>query len=201
MEVNPMSKGRLEAFSDGVFAIVIALLILDVRLPAGAHVSIAALEQVLPRIATFVLSFVVVGVYWVAHHNMLHFIERVDRSLLWLNLLLLLCVVFIPFPASFLGTDLRSPLAVRLYGVSLIATNAAGTLFWSYATLGARLTKPEVSREFAWRIVGIHSAPIAVYAAAVVVATIALGLSLTLFALVPLFFFVPNRWLRRAVGP
>ena len=85
-----MSKGRLEAFSVGVFAIVIALLILDVRLPAGVHVSIAALEQVLPRIATFVLSFVVVGVYWVAHHNMLHFIERVDRSLLWLNLLLLL---------------------------------------------------------------------------------------------------------------
>ncbi|HYL15547.1 MAG TPA: TMEM175 family protein [Terriglobales bacterium] len=195
-----MSKGRLEAFSDGVFAIVITLLILDVRLPAGVHVSIAALEQLLPRIATFVLSFVVVGVYWVAHHNMLYFIERVDRSLLWLNLLLLLCIVFIPFPASFLGTDLRSPLAVRLYGVSLIATNAAGTLFWSYATLGSRLAKPEVSREFAWRVVGIHSAPIAVYTLAVVVAAAALELSLALFAAVPLFFIVPNRWLRKAIG-
>ena len=83
-----MNKGRLEAFSDGVFAIVITLLILDVRLPPGVHVSIGALWQLLPRLATFVLSFVVVGVYWVAHHNMMHFIERVDRSLLWLNLLL-----------------------------------------------------------------------------------------------------------------
>jgi uncharacterized membrane protein len=195
-----MNKGRLEAFSDGVFAIVITLLILDVRLPPGVHVSIAALGQLLPRIATFVLSFVVVGVYWVAHHNMMHFIERVDRSLLWLNLLLLLCVVFIPFPASFLGTDLQSPLAVRLYGVSLMATNAAGALFWSYATLGSRLAKPEVSREFAWRIMRIHSAPIAVYAGAVALATIALRLSLTLFALVPLFFILPNPWLKRAIG-
>jgi uncharacterized membrane protein len=75
-----MNKGRLEAFSDGVFAIVITLLILDVRLPAGVHVRITALEQLLPRIATFVLSFVVVGVYWVAHHNMLHFIERTDAQ-------------------------------------------------------------------------------------------------------------------------
>ena len=195
-----MSKGRLEAFSDGVFAIVITLLILDVHLPPGVHVSISALEQLLPRIATFVLSFLVVGVYWVAHHNMMHFVERVDRSLLWLNLLLLLCVVFIPFPASFLGTDLHSPLVVRLYGVSLMATNAAGTLFWSYATLGSRLAKVEVSRDFAWRIVAIHSSPIAVYASAVALATITLRLSLTLFALVPLFFILPNPWLKRVIG-
>ncbi len=196
-----MSKGRLEAFSDGVFAIVITLLILDVHLPSGVRVSLAALKPLLPKIAAFVLSFIIVGVYWVSHHNMLHLIEKVDRSLLWLNLLLLLCVVFIPFPASLLGTDLSNPLAVRLYGASLMATNVAGTLFWLYGTIGAGLARPEVSREFAWRIVRIHSTPIAVYGVAVALAAAAHGVSLVLFAAVPLFFILPNRWLRRAISP
>ena len=70
------------------------------------------------------------GVYWVAHHHMLHFVRQVDRTLLWLNLLLLLSVVFIPFPASLLGTGFANALIVRLYGVTLITTNAAGLFFW-----------------------------------------------------------------------
>src|SRR5215469_4861142 len=109
-----MNKSRLEAFSDGVFAIVITLLILDIHAPSTASLSVHDLRPLLPHIATFVLSFIIVGVYWVAHHHMLHFIRQVDRNLLWLNLLLLLCVVFIPFPASLLGTGFANALVVRL---------------------------------------------------------------------------------------
>src|SRR5258708_5031036 len=77
-----MTKNRLEAFSDGVFAIVITLLILDVRFPADKPLTLETLWGVAPHLWAFVLSFVIVGVYWVSHHNMLHFIRQVDRQLL-----------------------------------------------------------------------------------------------------------------------
>ena len=113
-----MNKTRLEAFSDGVFAIVITLLILNVRVPDGHTLTFQSLQPLVPALATFVRSFIMVGVYWIAHHHMLHFIKQVNRRLLWLNLLVLLCVVFIPFPASLLGTGFNNSLAVRLYGLS-----------------------------------------------------------------------------------
>src|SRR5215467_15127058 len=129
-----MNKTRLEAFSDGVFAIVITLLVLNIHVPDGRTLSLQSLRPLIPPVATFVLSFIMVGVYWIAHHHMLHFITQVNRRLLWLNLLVLLCVVFIPFPTSLLGTGFNNPVAVRLYGLSLIATNLSGLLFWLYAT-------------------------------------------------------------------
>jgi uncharacterized membrane protein len=111
-----MSKNRVEAFSDGVFAIVITLLILNVHLDRHQALTLDALRNLASDVFAFVLSFVIVGVYWVAHHNMLHLIKAVDRRLLWLNLVLLLAVVFIPFPASLLGQQLGNPIAVILYG-------------------------------------------------------------------------------------
>jgi TMEM175 potassium channel family protein len=194
-----MSKMRLEAFSDGVFAIVITLLILDVRLPSGASPTAEAIRSLAPRIAAFVLSFIIVGVYWVAHHHMLHFVRQVNRQLLWLNLLLLLAVVFIPFPASLLGLQLRNPLVVRLYGLTLMATNAAGLLFWIYATGHEHLVIPELSREFAGFVRRLHGSPIAVYALAVALAGSNVWVSLTLYALVPLFFILPNPFPQRKV--
>ena len=108
-----MNKTRLEAFSDGVFAIVITLLILNVHVPDGRTLTLQSLRPLVPPLATFVLSFIIVGVYWVAHHHMLHFVTHVNRRLLWLNLLLLLSVVFIPFPASLLGTGFNNPVATK----------------------------------------------------------------------------------------
>src|SRR5215472_4667668 len=144
-----MSKTRLEAFSDGVFAIVITLLILNVHVPDGRTLTLGGLRPLVPPLATFVLSFIMVGVYWIAHHHMLHFIKQVNRRLLWLNRLVLLCVVFIPFPASLLGTGFNNPLAVRLYGLSLIATNASGLFFWLYATNHPELVVASLTKEFA----------------------------------------------------
>src|SRR5215813_2491678 len=152
-----MNKTRLEAFSDGVFAIVITLLILNVRVPDGQSLTLHSLRPLIPPLATFILSFIMVGVYWIAHHHMLHFITQVNRRLLWLNLLVLLCVVFIPFPTSLLGTGFNNPLAVRLYGLNLIATNASGLLFWLYATAHADLVVPSVTKDFIRTVVIIHS--------------------------------------------
>jgi len=195
-----MSKTRLESFSDGVFAIVITLLILNVRAPEGSGLTLQMLRPLLPSIGTFALSFIIVGVYWIAHHHMLHFIRQVNRRLLWLNLLLLLCVVFIPFPTSLLGAGFDNPLVIRLYGLTLIATNAAGLFFWVYATSHQELVVSGLNKEFAMFVVKIHSSPMLCYALAIGLAGWSTTISLVLFALVPLFFIVPNPLLERRIG-
>jgi uncharacterized membrane protein len=105
-----MPKHRLESFSDGVFAIVITLLILNVHLDRDQELTIQTLASLAPEMLAFALTFLIVGVYWVSHHSMMHMIKTVDRRLLWLNLLLLLAVVFIPFPAYLLGRHVGRPL-------------------------------------------------------------------------------------------
>ena len=192
-----MTKGRLEAFSDGVFSIVITLLILDVRLPNDATSLLDGLREVLPQTVTFVLSFVIVGLYWVAHHNMLHFVRAVDRYLLWLNLTLLLTVVFIPFSASLMGRHIDDPLAVIVYGVNLMLVNAAGTALWLYATARRALTHDEVPPALRLFIARLHMSPVLAYAAAVALARWQIALSLVLFAAVPAFFILPNPFIDR----
>lgn len=192
-----MTKGRLEAFSDGVFSIVITLLILDVRLPNDVPSVIEGLREVVPQTITFVLSFVIVGVYWVAHHNMLHFLRATDRYLLWLNLMLLLTVVFIPFSASLLGRHLEDPLSVTVYGANLMLVNAAGTALWLYATGKPALTHDAVPAELRLFIARLHLSPVLVYAAAVILARWQIALSLVLFAAVPAFFILPNPFIDR----
>jgi uncharacterized membrane protein len=182
------------------FAIVITLLILNVRVPDGRSLTLQSLRPLAPPLATFVLSFIMVGVYWVAHHHMLHFITQVNRRLLWLNLLLLLCVVFIPFPTSLLGTGFSNPLAVRLYGLSLIATNLSGLFLWWYATSHRELMVPSLTRAFSRTVVMIHSSPMLGYSVAVILAGWSTKASLILYAVIPLFFILPNPLLEHKIG-
>jgi uncharacterized membrane protein len=199
-----MTKSRLEAFSDGVFAIVITLLILDVRFPADKPLTWETLRSVTPHLWAFALSFVIVGVYWVSHHNMLHFIKQVDRQLLWLNLALLLLIVLIPFPAALLGQHPDSELAVMLYGVNLMLVNAAGTAMWLYAMSQPHLAADGIAAALPGFVAKLHSAPIVVYGAAIALAHWYVPLDLILFAAVPAFFILPNpfidRRLRAAMG-
>lgn len=199
-----MTKNRLEAFSDGVFAIVITLLILDVRFPPDKPLTLETLRGVVPHVLAFVLSFVIVGVYWVSHHNMLHFIRQVDRQLLWLNLVLLLLIVFIPFPAGLLGQHPDSQLAVTLYGGNLVLVNAAGTGMWAYAMSRPDLATDGMAPALPRFVTRLHAAPILVYGAAILLAHWYVPLSLVLFAAVPVFFILPNPFvdgrLRPAMG-
>ena len=187
-----MTKTRLEAFSDGVFAIVITLLILDVHIPQDQPLTLASLWSVAPHLLAFVLSFIIVGLYWVAHHSMMHFVKVVDRQLLWLNLALLLMIVFVPFPTALLGEHPDNLLAVTLYGSNLMLVNAAGTILWLYATSRphpATHGAPPALRVF---IAQLHSAPILVYALAIALAYWYVPAGLVLFAAVPVFYILPN---------
>lgn len=118
-----MSKGRLEAFSDGVFAVIITIMVLDLKVPAGA--TFAALSSVLPVFLSYVLSFIYVGIYWNNHHHLLNASEKVSGRILWANLHLLFWLSLAPFVTEWLGENPHAPVPVALYGAVLLFAGGA----------------------------------------------------------------------------
>lgn len=154
-----MEKSRLEAFSDGVFAIVITLLILDIRFPEVDYSQFgAALASLLPRILMYVLSFIIIGLYWVSHHNSMQVVKKIDRNFLWMNILLLLCVSFIPFPTSLVGRYPYQAWPIIIYGGTLIVCNLIGTAMMFYLLRHPDLAVPEFGRKYVRRHTPIHIA-------------------------------------------
>lgn len=193
-----MTKGRLEAFSDGVFGVAITLLILNVQ-PEGGGSGWQMLSHEWHHILVYVLSFVVVGIYWVAHHHIMHFITATDRTLLWLNLMLLMFVVFIPYVAALLSADPIDASSIRIYGATLILINLSGTALWVYATRNHRLVNPALPSSSVRLVLYLNNAPIPVYGLAIGLAGWHPMISLALFALVPAFFILPNSWREKRI--
>jgi uncharacterized membrane protein len=129
-----MNKSRMEAFSDGVFAIVITLLILEIHLPFGTPPEQlgGALYKLLPSLGAYVLSFFIVGLYWLVHHKHVHRIRLVTSPLLWINLVWLMFVSVIPFPTSLIGSYPLQVLPIVIYGANLICANIAGFVVTIY---------------------------------------------------------------------
>jgi uncharacterized membrane protein len=149
-----MTTNRLEAFSDGVFAIAITLLVLELNVPEGEHLW-HQLKEEWPSFAAFFVSFWVIGIIWVNHHGVLDHLGRANRGVLYLNLLLLLTVVFIPFPTALLADHLKSGedenVAAVVYSGAFVAMSVAYGLLWTYITnrkelLGVELTDEQVRR-------------------------------------------------------
>ena len=114
-----MSKTRLEAFSDGVIAILITIMVLELKVP-HEHTELADLKELLPVFLSYVLSFVYIGIYWNNHHHMLHASHRVTGGILWANLHLLFWLSLIPFTTGWMGENHFAPLPSALYGVVLL---------------------------------------------------------------------------------
>jgi len=134
--VHGLPKNRLETLVDGVFAIAMTILVLELRPPptlgpGGLADDLVALWS---RFATFFISFIVLGVYWFAHHQVFHFVLRVNRTLVWLNILFLMGIALVPFAASLLGSYPGDPIALSLYGAVLGLLAALGYLIWWYLT-------------------------------------------------------------------
>ena len=149
-----MTTTRLEAFSDGVFAIAITLLVLELNVPEGEHLW-EQLKDEWPSFAAFFVSFWVIGIIWVNHHGVLDHLARADRGVLYLNLLLLFTVVFIPFPTALLADHLKSgedeKVAAIVYSGAFIAMSLAYGALWTYITkrkqlLGVELTDEQIRR-------------------------------------------------------
>ena len=193
-----LGKTRIEAFSDGVFAVAITLLVLNLQVPqlAATVVSrelVPKLFELWPRLLLYMLSFVIVGIYWVAHHNTFNYIKRSDRILLWLNLLLLLCIVFIPFPTALIGQYPEQRISVVIYGGTLVITGLVLQLLWWYATSNHRLVDWDIDPQLVQMATRKNLTPPLIYLLAIGVSFLSVQISLIFFILVPVLYIFPSR--------
>jgi uncharacterized membrane protein len=190
-----MNKGRLEAFSDGFFAIIITITVLSLRVPKGAD--LAALRPLLPEFLTYVMSFVYLGIYWNNHHHMLHVTRRVTGGILWANLHLLFWLSLIPFVTGWMGQNHFHAVPTALYGVLLFM---AGTAYYILQqTIIASEGPGSVLARALGRDIKGKISPV-IYAAAIGSVFLHPLIADALYALVALIWLIPDRRIERAVS-
>ncbi|HLG73472.1 MAG TPA: TMEM175 family protein [Chloroflexota bacterium] len=183
-----MTKSRLEAFSDGVIAILITIMVLDLKAPAGAALS--DLWGLAPELGMYALSFVIVGIYWNNHHHLFLATRRISGGVLWANLHLLFWLSLVPFVTRWLGQTDAAPLTTAAYGaVLLLAAVAYGILV--QVLLHCQPPGSTLAKAVGGDLKGNVS--IALYAAALPLAFVSPNVSLGLYTLVAIIWFVPDR--------
>jgi uncharacterized membrane protein len=190
----PPETNRLEAFSDGVFAIAITLLVLELHVPdvePGRLWHGLVIEW--PQFAAYLSSFFVIGIMWVNHHSMFKQIRRTDRKLLFLNLLLLLWTALLPFPTGLISRHLRAggidaKVAEAVYGANLTLAAIAFSLIWMYAVRRRRLIDHDMTEKQEWASIARFSVGTFIYAATIGIAFLSPGLALALQFLLALYY-------------
>jgi uncharacterized membrane protein len=190
-----MNKTRLEAFSDGVIAILITIMVLELQAPHGDD--LAALRPLLPIFLTYVLSFVILGIYWNNHHHMLHLMERTTGSILWANLHLLFWLSLFPLVTSWMGENHSAAVPTAAYGIVGLGSAIA------YTILQMRIIAVEGPRSrLAAAVQGDTKgkASLAMYAAAVGLAFVNQWFSDALYVAVALIWLVPDPRIEKRLG-
>jgi len=192
---------RVEALTDGVFAIATTLLVLNLAVRSGLqhHEFLAALRALGPKVLAYVVSFLVIAVYWIGHHNQFFWIRRVDRRLIWITTFFLMAIAFIPFSTSLIADYPNEVPAVLIYGTNVILAGLALLVHWRYASGPGKLVPqpmdPRVSAITSRRIV----LGIAFYAVGTLLAFVSPIISVVLFAGLPLPYFMKSSEIDRRI--
>ena len=205
-----LNKNRIEALTDGVFAVVMTLLVLDISVPQiSSHYaidSVAAGTELLkrifdlwPKILSFGISFVILAVYWVAHHRQFHYIKHSNRALIWINIMFLMATCLVPFSTSLLGEYREQEISILVYGVNSIVIASVLYVQWRYVTTSRHgrlldgnldpIMKTTLSRRTLFGII--------VYLIATGFSFVYTQLSPFLFALIIIPAFLPNKTIRK----
>ena len=189
-----MGKNRLEAFSDGVLAIILTIMVLELKVPHGEHLD--ALLPLVPVFLTYVLSFIYIGIYWNNHHHMLHAVQRVSGGALWANLHLLFWLSLLPFVTGWMGENHFAPLPSALYGGVLMM---AGVAYWILAHCLIAEEGPDslLARAIGKDRKGVLS--VVIYAIAIPLAFVAEWLAQVLYVVVALIWLVPDTRIERSL--
>jgi uncharacterized membrane protein len=190
-----MGTGRLEAFTDGVIAILITIMILELRVPHGADW--LALEPLIPVFLTYVLSFVYLGIYWNNHHHMFHMTERITGGILWANLHLLFWLSLVPFVTGWMGENHFAPLPTAIYGGVLLL---AGIAYLILQQLIIRSQGPD--SRLAAAIKGDVKGKLSsvLYAVAIPLAFVHQAIAGAIYVVVALIWLVPDRRIESTIG-
>lgn len=190
-----MNKGRFEAFSDGVIAVIITIIVLEMQVPHGE--SFEALAPVFPVFLSYVLSFVYVGIYWNNHHHMLHATSAVTGAMLWANLHLLFWLSLIPFTTGWMGENHFAPAPVALYGVVLLFAAIAFRILQQLIINSQgqdSVLKKAIGSDWKGKL------SLIVYAIAIPMAFASRWVSLGLYLFIALIWLVPNRRIEKALS-
>jgi uncharacterized membrane protein len=190
-----MGKGRIEAFSDGVIAIIITIMVLEIKVPHGHD--LAALAPLLPVFLSYVLSFVYVGIYWNNHHHMFQAVKHVDGSVLWANLFLLFTLSLLPFSTGFMGENEFAQVPVALYAFNLFMCAVA------YTILAVSLTNLHGKGSDFEKALGKgikEKLSLAAYIVAIPLVFVSPIISAILLLIVALIWLVPDRRFAKIAG-
>lgn len=190
-----MGKGRVEAFSDGVIAIIITIMVLELHAPP--ETTLAALVPEIPVFLCYALSFVFVGIYWNNHHHLFHAVKSVSGKVLWANLFLLFWLSLIPFVTAWMGENHIEAVPVALYGADLLMCAIA------YAVLLHFLLRHEGADSTLARAIGRDVkgyGSLVIYLAGIAVAFLNVYVAVALYALVSAIWFVPDRRIEKLIG-
>jgi uncharacterized membrane protein len=191
--MHALGKNRLEGFSDGVVAIIVTIMVLELKVPHDP--SPQALLQLAPLFVSYAMSFLVVAIIWVNHHHLLHTLAHATGRILWLNNHLLFWLSLVPFTTAYIGENHLAPLPVALYGLILFCSGVAFDLL-RRAIASGQSDDPVLS--------GVHhrsnrrnALTASLYLAAVPLAWVSVWLSLFIYVLVPIVYFMPGRTIER----
>lgn len=190
-----MKKGRMEAFSDGVFAILITIMVLELKVPHGTDFN--SLVPLIPVFLSYVLSFVFLAIYWNNHHHLCQAIEKVNGSILWANIHLLFWLSLIPFVTGWMGENNFAPLPVALYGVILLFDAIAYFIFTfalkAHHEQDSKLVKA-LGSDFKGKI------SVVIYAIAIPLAFVNQYLAASLYIVVALMWLIPDKRFERIIS-
>jgi len=190
-----MGKDRLAAFSDGVIAIIITIMVLELHVPHGADWQ--ALAAIAPSFLTYVLSFVYVAIYWNNHHHLLHTVVRVDGLILWANCYLLFWLSVIPVATAWMGQNLLAPVPTAVYGGALLMPAIA------YSLLQMAIIRQQVKHSVLAKALGSDfkgRISLVLYISGIALAFVSPRVSLALYVLVAVLWLVPDRRIANALG-
>ena len=183
-----MHKGRLEAFSDGVIAIIITIMVLELKVPHGAEME--SLKPLLPVIISYILSFIYIGIYWNNHHHMMHAVQFINGGILWANLHLLFWLSLIPFVTGWMGENHFAPATIALYGFILFMNSIA------YSMLSSALIRLHGKDSALGAAVGSGNKgkiSVAIYITAILLSFVNSWISFGLYVIVATIWFIPDR--------
>jgi uncharacterized membrane protein len=189
-----MGKGRLEAFSDGVIAVIITIMALELKVPHGTD--LAALVPLLPVFLSYVLSFIYIGIYWNNHHHMLHAVQHINGRALWANLHLLFWLSLVPFVTGWVNDNLFAAVPVSLYGVVLLMSGVSYYLLERVLIAHHGKDSP-LARAMGKDYKGLTS--LFIYTVAIGLAFVNVWASCALYVLVAVMWFIPDPRIERAL--
>ena len=196
---NEISKSRIEMLTDGIFAIVMTLLVLEIAVPQLTHSEVAAGElpkrllELWPVIYSYALSFIILGFFWINHHDQFFYIKRGNRVFVWITIFHLMFIAFIPFSTALLGEYTDQQISVVIYGINIAVAGFWAAVQWWYAAKNHRLIDPDLDPNFITIMSRRSVIGTIVYLIAAALSFFSTTVSLVLYIVIPIYYLIPAR--------